>query len=273
MERRIVLGSGSAPDGEGSVSGWGRPASPCGVSARLDSARRSLLGCLRLEGAARPWLLPAAAALFLMVGADVRALAPAGGRAPAQRPVPAGSPIDRAEAVRRGSCESRKDLDDLLARLEDPEPLVRGTALSRLLAAPREWVVEALGSAPASSRGVGTERLMAVLALEDPSLVRHWGICSAVAGQEDPWLRSVLAGVCVAGGRPGGEELARMATDSHWSVRARVALALAGKGDAEARRWLARLSRDPHPTVRHAARSGEAGAERVSGLQVKEHSR
>ena len=238
------------------VNAGGRQASPGGVGSGLDSSRGSLLGCRGLGSAWQQWLMLVVAALLPAAGADARALAPADPQASAEQVAPGGSPLDRAEVVRRRSCESREDLEYLLARLEDAEPLVRGTALSRLLAAPRERLVELLGRAPVSSRGEGTARLIAVLALEETSLVRYWSICSAVTGQQDPWLRSVLAEACVAGGQPGEEVMARLVSDPHWSVRARVALVLAERGREEDRLWLEMFSRDGHPTVRRAARAG-----------------
>ncbi|RMG47224.1 MAG: hypothetical protein D6718_04170 [Acidobacteria bacterium] len=90
---------------------------------------------------------------------------------------------------------------------------------------------------------------------------RKRAICRLAGTSGDEAVRSRAAVACLelAAARP--EDLARWADDPSWVVRTRVAVWLAGHpgavpGDGEA---LARLARDPHATVRHAARAGGIG--------------
>lgn len=250
-----------------SVIPSGRGLSSAGVGrVRVDSGRGHLLrSCWPRVVLPRPrsFLVPFAI-LILGFGVGCReeavdSRAPQAGR---QMTSKDSGPTVRAEAVRLWQCGSPAQVRALVSQLDDPEPLVGGTAVSTLLQARRDWVVAALKESDDSKHSRERRWLEIEIVQQEGSRSGSetlWPVCQWAIGEEDPWMRSRAVAACLAAGEVDVSWAESVMSDSHWAVRVRFATALARyprRSSAEA--WLQQLEQDSHATVRRAARESIA---------------
>lgn len=166
---------------------------------------------------------------------------------------------ERARALSTGPFESKPFLDGLA----DTDPLVRGTCVLSLVQHEPRFVNQFFEQYPA----VAGKRVRAFIALEqlaaDPddsqSRLAAAVVCNEVTSIDEPLLRSRAAAACWVEGLLPEASLEPLSEDAHWAVRARLARALNTRTDVHlssstVSNILRRLSEDPHPTVRRAAR-------------------
>lgn len=166
---------------------------------------------------------------------------------------------ERARALSIGAFEPKSFLDGLA----DSDPLVRGTCVLSLVQHEPMFVNQFLDQYPAAAGA----SLRSFIALEQ--LVNHPAdeqarraaaiVCSQAASIDEPLLRSRAVAACWVEGLLSEASLEPLSEDAHWAVRARLARALNTRVDAHLNsstvsKILRRLSEDPHPTVRRAAR-------------------
>ena len=245
----------------------GRTLSPPGVGrVGVDSERGRLLGFhwpRVVLPRPRSFLVPFA--IFVLgFGAGCReeavdSRAPQAGR---QMTSKDSGPTVRAEAVRLWQCGSFARVRALVSKLDDPEPLVGGTAVSTLLGARRDWVVAALKESDDSKHSRERRWLEIEIVQQEGSRSESgtlWPVCQWAIGEGDPWIRSRAAAACLAAGEVDDSWAESVIKDSHWAVRTRFANALARyPRRSSAKAWLQRLERDSHATVRQAARESIA---------------
>jgi hypothetical protein len=143
----------------------------------------------------------------------------------------------------------------LAAGLDDPDPLVRGCAVqallhlnpddvgARLLETNGRWSAERTLLACEVSGRMGASPLRTLLAER---------ICAAAGDDADALLRAHAAASCVR--VLGAGKAAAFTADPNWTVRARLAGALATLPPTPERQAaLRRLAADSHPTVRALA--------------------
>lgn len=166
---------------------------------------------------------------------------------------------ERARALSTGPFEPKPFLDGLA----DTDSLVRGTCVLSLVQHEPRFVNQFFEQYPAAAG----ERARAFVALEqlaanplDPQARRAAAIvCNQATSIVEPLLRSRAAAACWVEGLLPEASLEPLSEDAHWAVRARLARALHTRADVHlssstVSKILRRLSEDPHPTVRRAAR-------------------
>jgi hypothetical protein len=143
----------------------------------------------------------------------------------------------------------------LVAGLDDPDPLVRGCAVhallhlnpddvgARLLETKGRWSAERTLLACEAAGRAGASPLRTLLAER---------VCAAAEDETDALLRAHAAAACVR--VLGAGRAAAFVADPDWTVRARLAGALAALPPSpEGQAALERLAADAHPTVRGLA--------------------
>lgn len=167
--------------------------------------------------------------------------------------------LDRAESIRRLGGDAPGDLDRLVASLDDPDQLVRGTAAAVLLARVDPALTRQALASQASESNLANatpERKLleySLVSAEFPNIAGQ-SICDRAGAERGAHERSKAVFACARFGNPSCDTLLRLADDSHWAVRTRLAIAL-GTPEADGRfpAVIERLLQDPHPTVREAA--------------------
>ncbi len=176
--------------------------------------------------------------------------------------------LARAERVRALGEESPVALEPLIAALDDPDALVRGSAVIALLEEEPELVLGGLEAARKmrESRSPGPNphpgprileyELIARASMNQRLASMNHDPCTAALLEPDALVRSRAVAACVRVGSPDAGWLAMATGDTSWSVRARLATALStpAKTDRLAAEALNRLGEDQHMTVRRAAR-------------------
>jgi hypothetical protein len=143
----------------------------------------------------------------------------------------------------------------LVAGLDDPDPLVRGCTVhallhlnpddvgARLLETNGRWSAERTLLACEAAGRAGASPLRTLLAER---------VCAAAGDEADALLRAHAAAACVR--VLGAGRAAAFVADPDWTVRARLAGALAALPPSpEGQAALERLAADAHPTVRGLA--------------------
>lgn len=167
--------------------------------------------------------------------------------------------LDRAESIRRLGGDAPGDLDRLVASLDDPDQLVRGTAAAVLLARVDPALTRQALASHASKGNLANatpERKLleySLVSADFPNIAGQ-SICDRAGAERGALERSKAVFACIRFGDPSSDTLLRLADDSHWAVRTRLAIAL-GTRDADGHFGAVaeRLLQDPHPTVREAA--------------------
>ncbi len=148
-----------------------------------------------------------------------------------------------------------------MRELEAEDPLVRGTAVVTLLRLPAEELLASLEAAEwqgaralaGLAAAAGADRL-------DPGVAAR--VRELLSASEE-FTRSRAARLAVVHSLVDEAGLERLGEDPSWVVRARLAAALRERKGASS--VLETLSKDPHPTVRRAARRA-AGRDEMAAL-------
>ena len=171
-----------------------------------------------------------------------------------------------------GETSSAADLGTLIPALEDPDALVRGSAVIALLREDPEHVLAVLAArrkerestAPGDTPYPGPRILeyqLIARASMTPSIRERFEptdhpICAAALAEPNAFVRSRAMSACVRVGTPDREWLKTAIRDTSWVARTRLADALSSQAgtDPASAEALRLLADDQHETVRQAAR-------------------
>lgn len=176
--------------------------------------------------------------------------------------------LTRAERVRALGDVSPVALEALIQALDDPDALVRGSAVialidedpERVLAALQDHRQEressALGRSPYPGPRILEYELIARASMSQRLDSTRTSLCAAALAEPDALVRSRAFASCVRAGVPDAQWLESATRDPAWAARARLAEALSSLAafDPAALEALRRLADDDHTTVRLAAR-------------------
>lgn len=187
--------------------------------------------------------------------------------------------VERAEAVRRASPEDLTGVRFIAHELSHADPLVSGTAVSKLMQAPPAAVLAALASDHRGESWSTPERMLVswLVSREPPEGLTdgRWPVCEWSEITQAPGARSLAAAACAERRARRGEPVDSLFGDPHWVVRCRVVTVLADDARTKPgiRAAIARREAlDPHPTVRRAARQALADFSGTADAQIHDGS-
>jgi hypothetical protein len=187
--------------------------------------------------------------------------------------------VERAEDVRRASLGDVAEVRFIAHELAHADPLVSGTAVSRLMQASPESVLAVLASDRRGERWSTPERMLVSWLVSRESREKAagptWPVCSWSETTEAPGARSLAAAACAEHRARDDQPVEDLLNDPHWIVRCRVVTALVddAKTKPGIRAAIARReAHDPHPTVRHAARHALADTSGTADAQLDDGS-
>ena len=187
--------------------------------------------------------------------------------------------VERAEAVRRASLEDSAGVRLIAHELKHADPLISGTAVSKLMQASPAAALRALASDHRGEAWSTPERMLVSWLVsrdgpEGPPGGR-WPVCEWSDTTQAPGARSLAAAACAEQRARRREPVESLLSDPHWVVRCRVVTVLAD--DARTNPGIRgaierREANDPHPTVRRAARHALADFSGTADAQIDDGS-